>query len=79
MKNGKLEVLEVIKTFSMITRKIFPVDYYLVCCELEEFLGLHLKISRPGTLKISLAWVYECPPVFETGLQMSKRSQAKEF
>jgi len=30
--------ISVIKTFSMITRKIFPVDYYLVCCELEEQL-----------------------------------------
>lgn len=30
--------ISVIKTFSMITREIFPVDYYLVCCELEEQL-----------------------------------------
>ncbi|CAK8997066.1 Uncharacterized protein sll0005 [Durusdinium trenchii] len=30
--------ISVVKTFSMITREIFPVDYYLVCCELEEQL-----------------------------------------
>ena len=28
----------VIKQFSMVTREIFPVDYYLVCSELEEQL-----------------------------------------
>jgi len=33
-----LSDIGVLKNFSMVTREIFPVDYYLVCSELEEQL-----------------------------------------
>ncbi|CAJ1380609.1 unnamed protein product [Effrenium voratum] len=41
--------ISVIKTFSMITREIFPVDYYLVCCELEEQLKDEFDFTAEAT------------------------------